>query len=77
MSQLTANDDILSPVLDLRTPVGVHDGQIPRVQRAAREELLRGLGVLVIALGADVAVEDDLANLFAVGLDVDKDALLR
>ncbi|KAK5632043.1 hypothetical protein RRF57_007757 [Xylaria bambusicola] len=55
----------------------MHNGQIPGVQRAAREELLRGLGVLVVALGADVAVEDDLADLLAVGRDVDEDAPFR
>jgi len=47
------------------------------MQRAAGEELLRRLGVLVIALGADVAEEDDLADLFAVARHVDQDAALR
>lgn len=77
VTELTADDDVLGAILDLRAPVGVHDGQVAGVQGAAGEELPRGLGVPVVALGADVAVEDDLADLLAVARDVDEDAPLR
>lgn len=68
----TADNNILSPVLDLRASVRVHDGQVARVQGAAREHLPGGLGVLVVALAADVAEEDDLADLLAVLRYVDE-----
>lgn len=54
----------------------MQDGEVAGVQGAAGEELARGLGVAVVALGADVAVEDDLADLLAVARDVHQDALL-
>lgn len=62
----TRDDNILRPVQDLHAAVGVPNRQIPRVQRPALEQLARGLGVLEVPLGADVAEEDDLPDLLAV-----------
>lgn len=66
----TADDDVLCSVQDLDGSVGVPDRQIPGVQDAPREELSRGLGVFVVASGADVANKSDLSYLFAIPLDV-------
>ncbi len=71
----TRDDDVLGAVLDLDAPVRVPDGQVARVQHAAGEQLGRGLRVPVVALAADVAREDDLANLLAVAGHVDQHAL--
>ncbi len=70
----TADDDILGAVHDLRAAVGVEDGQVARVQDAAEEQLPRRLRVPVVAPGADVAEEDDLAELPAVPGHVDEHA---
>ena len=46
--------------------------KVAGVQRTAEEQLPRGLGVLVVLLRAEVAVEDDLADLLAVSLHFDQ-----
>jgi hypothetical protein len=70
--QRTGYDDVLGSILDLRAAVGMPHGQVARVKHAAGEQLARRLGVGVVALGADVAQEDDLANLLAVLGHVDE-----
>lgn len=51
------------------------DRQVARVQHTASKELARGLRILIVAFGADVALEDDLAQLLTVALHIDNSPL--
>lgn len=48
----------------------MHDSKITSVQDSSSEQLSGGLFILVVALRADVAIENNLADFFAVLLDV-------
>ncbi|KAI6772327.1 hypothetical protein HG530_003285 [Fusarium avenaceum] len=69
------NDDVLCSVLDLGAAVGMPHRKITRVKHTSSEQLPRGLGVLVVFLGADVADKYNLTDLLAVFGDVDKNTL--
>ena len=71
----TRDNNVLSAVLDLDAPIRVPDRQVARVQHAAGEQLGGSLLVLVVALAADVARKDNLANLLPVTRHVDQHAL--
>ena len=61
------DDDVLAAVLDLHIAVGLHHRQITGVEPPALKGLLRGLGVLQVALHHDVPAKHDLAHGLAIG----------
>src|SRR5689334_4299842 len=68
---LTArDDDVLRAVPELDVAVGMHDGDVARVEPAAAERLGGGRGVLEVALHHVVPAHHDLAHCRGVGRDV-------
>ena len=66
------DDDVLAAVLDRDGPVRVPDGEVARVEPAARERARGRVRVGEVAVHDDVAAHDDLAERLAVPRDVDE-----
>src|SRR5260370_220363 len=61
-----ADAHVLGPVANLHVTVRVHHRGIAGMEPSIAHHFLRRLGVLVVALHDDVALDDDLAQLLAV-----------
>lgn len=68
--RLTADDYILCSIQDLDGSIGMPHSEVSRVQDVACKQLARSFGVLVVALGANIARKDNLALLETVALHV-------
>ena len=67
---VTADDDVLGPIQDLRRAIGMPDRQVARVQYVARKQPPCGVGILVIPPRADISQAHDLPDLLAIPLYV-------
>src|SRR5262245_16243752 len=64
------DDDVLLPVAQLDVPVGMQHGDVARVEPAAAERVLGGLGIGEVALHDVVPAHHDLAHRVGVGRDI-------